>query len=101
MKRRSEEVELMDLGPSHYTLEEYREALSFLGKIGRALGGDRASLSSLRKLTPSPRAILDVGCVGGYFTARLAKKYPDARVVGMDIDQEAIRYARTVHKGIP
>lgn len=92
-KERSYEPELLDLGASYYTQEEYEECLYQLGRIGRYLGGDRATLKTLHQL-PKPRSILDVGCGGGYFTTKLAQQFPDAQVVGIDIAHEAITHAR-------
>jgi 2-polyprenyl-3-methyl-5-hydroxy-6-metoxy-1,4-benzoquinol methylase len=90
---RSYEPELIDLGPSHYSEEEYRECLHQLKRIGRILGGDQATLRTFRKL-PTPRTILDVGCGGGHFTLELARQYPAAHVVGVDISPQAIDFAQ-------
>lgn len=43
---------------------------------------------------PSAR-ILDVGCGGGWSTLALARAYPDATVVGLDIDAPSIEAARS------
>lgn len=83
----------MDLGPSHYTPEEYRDCLRKLGMIGWLLGGDRATFKSIGMLPNKPTSILDVGSGGGWFTCRLAHRYPDAQVVGIDIDADAIKLA--------
>jgi 2-polyprenyl-3-methyl-5-hydroxy-6-metoxy-1,4-benzoquinol methylase len=40
-----------------------------------------------------PQTILDVGCGGGAFTMELARSYPQAKVTGIDISQQAISYA--------
>ncbi|MBA3956819.1 MAG: methyltransferase domain-containing protein [Parachlamydiaceae bacterium] len=92
-RKRSYETELLDLGPSFYTNEEYEECLNQLDRIGRYLGGNKATLKTLHNL-PKPHSILDVGCGGGHFTIELAKQFPDAQVVGIDISQEAITFAR-------
>ena len=91
--QRSYELELMDLGSSHYSEDEYEECLHQLGRIGRILGGNRATLNTFRKLPP-PRTILDVGCGGGHFTLELAKQYPEADVIGIDISSQAIEFAQ-------
>lgn len=93
IKGRSYEPELLDLGPSYYTIEEYEDCLHQLDRIGRYLGGNKATLKNLHKL-PKPNSILDVGCGGGYFTMELAKQFPKAQVVGIDISNEAITFAR-------
>jgi 2-polyprenyl-3-methyl-5-hydroxy-6-metoxy-1,4-benzoquinol methylase len=91
--KRSYEPELLDLGPSYYTKEEYEDCLNQLDRIGRYLGGNKATLEALHKL-PKPHSILDVGCGGGHFTLELAKQFPKAQVVGIDISNEAIAFAR-------
>lgn len=93
IKERSYEPELLDLGPSYYTTEEYENCLHQLDKIGRYLGGNKATLKHLHKLS-SPNSILDVGCGGGSFTIELAKQFPKAQIVGIDISNEAITFAR-------
>lgn len=40
-----------------------------------------------------PRSVLDVGCGAGYLTKRLAEKFPDARVVGIDLALGMIKTA--------
>ena len=45
-------------------------------------------------LPPAPR-ILDAGCGSGEITLRLARLYPDAEVVGVDILPETIAFARS------
>jgi 2-polyprenyl-3-methyl-5-hydroxy-6-metoxy-1,4-benzoquinol methylase len=94
ISQRSHEPEWMDLGPSHYTTIEYHDCLYQLGRIGRLLGGDNATFKALKRLKIQPSSFLDVGCGGGLFTMRLAKAYPKAEVVGIDISQEAITFAQ-------
>ncbi|KAF3362721.1 Uncharacterized protein PHSC3_000708 [Chlamydiales bacterium STE3] len=96
MMKRSYEKELIDLGPSHYSKEEYEECLTQLARIGRFLGGDRATLQSFKNLR-NPQSILDVGCGGGHFTAELARRYPNASLLGIDLSAEAIAYAQKQH----
>ena len=48
----------------------------------------------------SPRAILDIGCDNGVVTCFYAWKYPEATVVGMDINASGIRCARELAKEI-
>lgn len=93
MKQRIHVPELIDLGPPHYTPEEYHDCLRQLGRIGRYLGGNRATLKLFKTLDAPPTSILDVGCGGGFFTLQLAKTYPKAHVEGIDISEEAISYA--------
>lgn len=91
---RSKEKEILDLGPQHYSLDEYEDALIKLNKIGRWLGGDRANLQALEKMSPPPSTILDVGCGGGFFARRMASQFPDACVVGLEINPLAIAFAK-------
>jgi 2-polyprenyl-3-methyl-5-hydroxy-6-metoxy-1,4-benzoquinol methylase len=95
MKNRSSEKEILDLGSSFYSLEEYHQCLEYLDRIGRYLGGDQASYRAFDSLPHSPESILDVGCGGGGFTFRLAQKYPKARVLGIDTSKDAIEFAKT------
>ena len=92
MMKKSYEKELIDLGPTHYSKEEYDDCLHQLGRIGRFLGGDTATLQAFRNLQP-PETILDVGCGGGQFTIALAKEFPEAKVLGIDISADAITFA--------
>lgn len=98
MKKRSNEPELMDLGPQYYTLDEYNDCLCKLGAIGRVLGGDRAGLTAFAQLPSEPESILDVGCGNGAFTLQLALRYPAARVIGSDISVDAIEAANACKK---
>ena len=93
LRSRSSQLELLDLGPNHYSKEEYDDCLKKLGRIGRWLGGDRATLATFSKMEGNPLSILDVGCGGGLFTLRLAKKFPDAKIVGIDVNPDAIGFA--------
>lgn len=93
LSQRSYEKELLDLGSSNYTKEEYEDCLDQLGRIGRFLGGDKATLKTLLRIA-KPLSILDVGCGGGQFTLELAKQNPQAQVMGIDISPEAIEFAQ-------
>jgi len=93
LSKRSHKRELLDLGPPHYTADEYRDCLYHLDKIGRFLGGNRATFKALNKLKHTPESILDVGCGGGLFTLSLAERYLEAKIVGIDISEEAIEIA--------
>lgn len=87
--KRSREKEWMDLG--RYTSSEYEDALYQLNRIGRYLGGNRATFWAFNQIE-TPCSILDVGCGGGFFTRLLAERYP--HVMGCDISQEAISFAK-------
>lgn len=91
---RSHQKELLDLGEPFYTPSEYEHCLGELDRVGRYLGGDRATLGAFNQLQKEPTSIVDFGCGGGGFTIRLAKRYPKARVIGYDISEKAIDYAQ-------
>lgn len=95
-QHRSTLPEIIDLGPSYYSPSEYEECLAKLDLIGKWLGGDRATFSALKNL--KPRSILEVGCGGGFFTAKLAQKFPQAKVVGIDLNPQAIALAKKQHR---
>jgi 2-polyprenyl-3-methyl-5-hydroxy-6-metoxy-1,4-benzoquinol methylase len=92
-RKRSNEKEWIDLGNSLYSSKEYEDCLFQLGRVGDYLGGDKATFSAISKLKESPKSILDIGCGGGLFTIQLAKRYPQAKIVGVDISKEAIDFA--------
>jgi len=92
--QRSEEPELIDLGPPHYNPEEYQSCLDQLDRVGKYLGGDRASLKTLQKLSFTPQSILDVGCGGGGFTQKLGSVYKEAVVKGIEISHDAVTLAK-------
>lgn len=94
MRERSSEKELIDHGLDHYSRDEYEDCLMELDRIGRLLGGDRATLNAFRACAEEPTSILDVGCGGGFLTKRLAEAYPKSEVVGIDINPLAIEFAK-------
>lgn len=57
-------------------------------------------LDLLRKLERKPRAILDLGCGNGAFSAKIKKLFPDAEVFGLDVSPNAIAEASQRHAGI-
>lgn len=93
ISERSNQKEWIDLGPPFYSLDEYEDCLYQLDRIGRYLGGDQATFWAFNQLKSPPESIIDVGCGGGLFTLRLAEKYPQAKVRGIDISTDAIHFA--------
>ncbi len=91
--KRSTQLELLDLGPSCYHEEEYRDCLHQLSRIGKWLGGDNMTLKSFASLDP-PQSILEIGCGGGHLTTMLGDMFPHAKVLGIDLSTSAIAYAK-------
>lgn len=91
--KRSYKPELIDLGTSYYTHEEYEDCLHQLSRIGRFLGANKATLEAFHKVK-NTQSILDVGCGGGHFTMQLAKQFPKVQVTGIDISLPAIELAQ-------
>ncbi len=98
MAKRIHTPEWLDLGPAHYTEEEYNDCLMQLNRIGRFLGGDRATMWAFNSLPKQPTSILDVGCGGGQMAIRLAKRYPQAYVKGIDLSEPAIAFSKKTLK---
>lgn len=90
MRRRHDLRERLDEGS--YSPKEYRRCLEQLEKIGQLPGGDRAIFEAIDPLPPIQK-LLDVGCGGGSLARALARRYPQAEVVGIDLAQEAVEVA--------
>lgn len=90
--KRSNEKELLDLGPSYYTALEYDDCLKKLERINSLLGGFRAMKKAVMGLMPC--SILDIGCGGGSLCQQFAKWFEKADIVGIDINPQAIEYAK-------
>ncbi|CRX37904.1 methyltransferase domain-containing protein [Estrella lausannensis] len=93
-RERSNEQEILDLGPLYYTQEEYALCLKHLSRINQLLGGYRAVRKALKG--SNPRSILEVGMGGGGLSRRLSRWFPNASVLGVDINPEAVAYARAM-----
>lgn len=93
-KTRSYELELIDIGDSLYSQDEYTHCLHQMGRIGKYMLSDRLTIRAINRLRGPIASILDVGCGGGSFTARLAREYPQTQVLGIDISKHAIAYAQ-------
>jgi len=96
---RSQAIEIIDQGPGAYTAAEFEDCLLQLERIGKHIGAEASTLQAFQRLRPAPSSILDVGCGGGHFTARLAAQFPETRVLGVDRNEAAIRFARHRHPG--
>lgn len=55
-----------------------------------------AAIARLLRIS-EPTDILDAGCGVGYTTAALAKHYPRAKVLGVDVSTDGISYAQRTH----
>lgn len=47
-----------------------------------------------------PSCIADIGCGSGEITSRLAARYPQAQIVGVDILESSVSYARRAHASL-
>jgi ubiquinone/menaquinone biosynthesis C-methylase UbiE len=47
-----------------------------------------------------PTRIADIGCGSGEITSRLAARYPQAEIVGVDILESSVAYARRAHSSL-
>lgn len=93
MKSRSQEKELLDLGPAFYTPKEYTDCLRKLFYVSRILGFFKHTVKLLKKSSPSA-SLLDVGCGGGLFLLNLSRYYPNMHFCGTDISTDAIHRAQ-------
>ena len=59
----------------------------------------RSKFQQIRKYFDlgNPKTILDAGCGLGYTTAVIAETFPGARVLGVDLAEDAITYAKKHH----
>jgi 2-polyprenyl-3-methyl-5-hydroxy-6-metoxy-1,4-benzoquinol methylase len=90
---RSEEKELLDLGPAYYSQDEFIHCQKMLFKVNQFLGFFKNTVRLLTKFSPSS-SVLDVGCGGGLFLLHLSKYFPDMQFIGTDISSEAINTAK-------
>ncbi len=91
---RSRDLEIIDKAPPDYSRQEYEDCLIQLDRVGQWLGGDSATFATLKKMQQAPLSLLDVGCGGGFFTTKLALRYPQAKITGIDLNHDAIAFAK-------
>lgn len=51
-------------------------------------------LEAIKKWSPQPERILEIGCAEGLFTSMLAEAFPNARILGLDFSNLAMTKAR-------
>jgi 2-polyprenyl-3-methyl-5-hydroxy-6-metoxy-1,4-benzoquinol methylase len=90
---RSQEKELMDLGPEYYNLNEYKDCLRKLFKVNKIFGFFYSTVKTLNFFSKES-SVLDVGCGGGLFLLHLSQYYPHMQLRGMDISAIAIEEAQ-------
>jgi 2-polyprenyl-3-methyl-5-hydroxy-6-metoxy-1,4-benzoquinol methylase len=76
------------------------EDYSHLSERGRSLVARfRARIVELAS-EDRPTSLLEVGCGQGWLTRELAAALPDARIVGVDIREDAVEFARELVPGV-
>ncbi|MDI1352537.1 MAG: methyltransferase domain-containing protein, partial [bacterium] len=99
-RQRSEEKELLDLGPEFYSLQEYQQCQKILFKINKLLGVFSHTKRFLKHYS-SKISVLDVGCGGGLFVLNLSRYFPEVQFTGCDISKDAIEMAKEEAKDYP
>lgn len=92
--KRSQEKELLDLGPAYYSQTEYSSCLKKLFRINKILGFFRNTVKIIKPFATDKLTILDVGCGGGLFLLHLSHIFPKMKMVGIDISIDAITEAQ-------
>lgn len=79
----------------HAIYQNYDTAFSFAGlRISLYQSVSDWVIKSLDDYVP--RTILDAGCGNGILTCFLARLYPDAKILGVDINESAVKHAQTL-----
>lgn len=103
---RTEESEIMD----DFTLEgeELKDALDKIAKINQLLGGNKLTLSGLKKLLPNKNqlvTIIDVGCGNGDMLRQIAdfgkENGYNFNLTGIDANAFTIKYASQLSENYP
>jgi 2-polyprenyl-3-methyl-5-hydroxy-6-metoxy-1,4-benzoquinol methylase len=93
LRERSQEKELLDLGPEHYSAAEYSECLKNLFQINKLLGFYRDTVKILKTFY-TKASILDIGCGGGLFLLHLSRRFPQMQMTGSEISPAAVQIAQ-------
>ena len=65
--------------------------------VRRLMAGFERGLDDLLDQCGSPGSVLEVGCGEGHVTSRLARRFPDSRVLGTDFSRTIVEIARREH----
>jgi ubiquinone/menaquinone biosynthesis C-methylase UbiE len=57
-------------------------------------------VSAIRKYSPKPKKILDVGVASGWFLSEVIREFPQAQGYGVDVYKEAIDYGKDKYKNL-
>lgn len=69
----------------------------YIRLVGVPINGLRIRLRRiLPKLTGRPESVLDAGCGRGVFSYQIAKKFPGAAVMGVDVDDKQLEVDRLI-----
>ena len=92
MHQRSNEKELLDLGPEFFTPEEYSHCMKMLFRVNKLFGFFRSTVKALKKFPPDS-SLVDVGCGDGLFLMQLGEYFPAMKLSGIEIAAPAIELA--------
>ncbi len=98
--QRSQEKEILDMGSEYYSQEEYEECMKKLFSVNRLFGFFYSTRTLLRKYAKNS-AVVDVGCGSGLFLLNLSRYFPQMKMSGIDISEQAIQLANTLQKKTP
>ena len=93
LTQRSQEKELLDLGPDYYTYQEFVHCQKMLFRVSKLFGFFEDTVRLLKKI-PNNSTVLDVGCGAGLFILHLSRAFPLMTLVGTDISLSAITLAQ-------
>jgi 2-polyprenyl-3-methyl-5-hydroxy-6-metoxy-1,4-benzoquinol methylase len=93
LTKRSQEKELLDMGPDFYSEDEYHDCLNKLFLINKLLGIFHSTKKALKNF-PKETSLIEIGCGGGLFILNLNKYFPQMSMIGTDISEEAIKSAQ-------
>ncbi|MFT6138824.1 MAG: 2-polyprenyl-3-methyl-5-hydroxy-6-metoxy-1,4-benzoquinol methylase [Psychromonas sp.] len=92
LSNRSNEKEILDLGPGNYSAEEFTHCQKMLYRINQILGFFHGTVNILKKGGEKAH-VMDVGCGAGLFILNLSRHFPKMTFHGIDISSEAIDMA--------